>query len=154
MAGIIYREARLSDLPRIVQMKMAMFEESGYAGMLAINAQEMVLEDYYRLYEAKEAQHFVANVDKKIISCVGAFLKADLPYRYFKHSTYGFIGDVYTEPEQRGLRVSTELNKIALAWLREKGVSMVRLLATDAGRPIYENLGFVPTDEMVLEFKT
>lgn len=151
---ILYSEATLTDLPEIVEMKLAMFKESGYVDLLSKNVIEIILEDYQRLYKTNEAKHFVAISNKIIIACVGAFLKTDLPYRYFAPPKYGFIGDVYSMPENRQCGISTKLNKTALAWLREQGVIMVRLLASDAGRPIYENLGFTSTDEMSITFTT
>ena len=151
MSNIAFREACLEDFPRIVEMKVARFEEAGHASLLAKSAEGIVMDDYRRLYELNEAKHFVACIDKKIISCVGAFIKADLPYRYFEPSRYGFIGDVYTEPEERGRGLATALNKKALAWLKKRGVIMVRLLASNAGRKMYENLGFTSTDEMALK---
>ncbi|MEM6986094.1 MAG: GNAT family N-acetyltransferase, partial [Pseudomonadota bacterium] len=66
----------------------------------------------------------------------------------------GFIGDVYTAPSYRNHGISTTLNEKALDWLKSYGVSFVRLLASDAGRPIYERLGFSPDVDMVLRFDT
>jgi GNAT superfamily N-acetyltransferase len=49
----------------------------------------------------------------------------------------------------RGQGLARALSEQALDWLRHKGVRMVRLLASEAGRALYTQLGFVPTDEMV-----
>ena len=35
-----------------------------------------------------------------------------------------------------------------LAWTRDEGITSVVLHASDAGRPLYEDLGFVATNEM------
>ncbi len=148
MADILYLEATSVDIPEIVELKMAMFVESCHADKLAKNAKELVVEDYFGLYAENQAQHFVAKIDNKILGCVGAFIKSDLPYRYYKCPIYGFIGDVYTVPNSRNKGLSTKLNEMALAWLKKQGVTMVKLLASEAGRPIYEKLGFKSTDEM------
>jgi predicted GNAT family N-acyltransferase len=150
MSSIVYKRATTNDLSKIVAMKIAMFEETGNASLLSEDSEKLVLEDYERLYGLNKATHFLASLNDSIISCTGAFLKSDLPYRYFKPSKYGFIGDVYTYPEKRRLGATTELNKMAIAWLKTQGVTTVRLLATNAGRKIYERMGFVPSDEMVL----
>jgi GNAT superfamily N-acetyltransferase len=84
---------------------------------------------------------------------VGAFIKSDIPFRYFSKSQYGFIGDVYTIPTYRNFGISMRLNEEALNWLRDYGVNFVRLLASDAGRSIYERLGFSPDANMVLNFE-
>lgn len=86
------------------------------------------------------------------MAMVGAFLKSDLPFCYYKTPVYGFIGDVYTRAEYRERGFARSLNEQALAWLKARGVRMVRLLASEAGRPLYDALGFKPSVEMVLYF--
>ena len=141
--------ATTDDLPRIVEMKLAMFSESGHADLLAPNAGELILSDYRRLYTTAEAQHFLIRTGGVAIACAGAFLKSDVPFRYFRSPSYGFVGDVYTEPAFRGQGCAKVLSKNVLFWLRSRDIRMVRLLASEAGRPLYSKLGFVPTDEMV-----
>jgi GNAT superfamily N-acetyltransferase len=154
MQPIEVRTATGHDLRRIIAMKLAMFEESGHASALAANARDVIFEDYQRLYVIAEAQHFVAEANGAVIACAGAFLKSDLPFRYFQVPVYGFIGDVFTEPEFRSRGIAKALNEKALAWLHLKGVTMVRLLASEAGRPLYAKLGFVASEEMVFSGDT
>ena len=142
------------DIARIVDMKIEMFREFGYDQYLRENAREIIAEDYGRMYEANLAIHFLAKVDNQIVGVAGAFIKSDIPFRYFSKGHYGFIGDVYTVPTYRNLGISMKLNEEALNWLRDYGVGFVRLLASDAGRPIYERLGFSPDVDMVLNFET
>ena len=149
-----YGISSLDDIACIVDMKIEMFREFGYDRYLDKNAREIIIEDYRRMYEANLATHFFAQVDNRIVGIVGAFIKSDIPYRYFSKGHYGFIGDVYTAPTYRNHGISMELNKEALSWLRDYGVSFVRLLASDAGRPIYEKLGFSPDVDMILNFDT
>lgn len=154
MSPLEYGEASIEDLPRIVEMKLAMFEESGHARLLASNAKSIVLNDYLNLYENNRAIHLVVRSESRIIACAGAFLKNDLPFCYFDPPEYGFLGDVYTELEFRGRGVATRLSTDAVNWLKSHNVRMVRLLATDAASSIYAALGFKPTDEMALEWET
>ena len=37
-----------------------------------------------------------------------------------------------------------------LAWCRGEGIEVVELHASDEGRPLYESLGFIQTNEMRL----
>ncbi len=152
--NVEYGTATVEDLPRIVEMKVAMFEKASHHHLLADEAESLILKDYQHLYRENTAVHFVARDGGQIVASVGAFIKSDLPFRYFSQPTYGFVGDVYTEAEYRGAGIATTLTKEALSWFKSKGVVMVRLLASDAGRPIYERMGFTTTDEMELVFKT
>ena len=145
-----YRESTKSDLEWIVDYKKKMFIEFGRGDLLAKNFESIVIKDYESLYRKDLAKHFVCEVNDKPVAIVGAFIKSDLPFRYFVFSSYGFIGDVYTCQDQRGNGLASTLNNQAIDWLKSKGVSYVRLLASDAGRPIYEKLGFKPTEDMEL----
>ena len=58
------------------------------------------------------------------------------------------IVNVYTELEFRGQGLARQLMLTALDWLKEQGFRMAALHASDAGRHLYETLGFRPTNEM------
>lgn len=141
------------DLARVVEMKLAMFQEGGHAGLLAGDAREVIRRDYRSLYRRDLARHYVMRAEGRIVASAGAFLKSDLPYRYFATPFYGFIGDVYTEPAYRGRGMATQLTKEAIAWLAGRGATQIRLLAFDAARQIYVRMGFRATDEMVLDLR-
>jgi GNAT superfamily N-acetyltransferase len=144
------RPAQLQDLPVIVELKLAMLAEVNLSGLLATDAKEIILADYQQLYQEQRALHFVVEDNGIIVAMVGAFLKSDLPFRYYKTPNYGYIGDVYTQPVYRQQGFARQLNEQALTWLAVQGVTTVRLLATKQARPLYEALGFQPSDEMVL----
>lgn len=145
----IFDVATQKDLPQIVCMKLLIFTESGHANLLADGAYEVILADYQRLYVEGHARHYVARIDSNIVGCAGGFIKDDIPFRYFKTSRYGFIGDVYTDTPNRGNGIASRLSADVLAWLRSQNIGMVRLLASEDGRPIYRRLGFTSSDEMV-----
>ena len=54
-----YAVATIEDIPKIVEIKMDMFKESGHVDLLASNAYSIILDDYKELYEKKIASHFV-----------------------------------------------------------------------------------------------
>lgn len=58
------------------------------------------------------------------------------------------IQNVYTEPEWRRRGLAALLIKRILDWTREQGIDSVVLHASDAGRAVYERLGFIDTNEM------
>lgn len=142
--------ATTADLANIVSMKLAMFDEAGHAKLLAENAFDLILQDYQSLYAQGLAQHFLQCQDTHTIAMAGAFIKSDLPFRYFSSPAYGFLGDVYTHTAYRGQGLASALSDAAIAWLKGQGVGMVRLLASDAARAMYAKKGFVATDEMCL----
>jgi GNAT superfamily N-acetyltransferase len=60
----------------------------------------------------------------------------------------GNILNVYTRPENRRMGLARGLMDAALAWCRANGVRAVILHSSDAGRPLYESMGFTRTNEM------
>jgi GNAT superfamily N-acetyltransferase len=61
------------------------------------------------------------------------------------------LHNVHTLPEFRRRGFARRLVETAVAWCREEGFSRVTLNASAAGRPLYENLGFRPTNQMSLK---
>ena len=60
----------------------------------------------------------------------------------------GLIVNVYTERAWRRKGVADALMRELLQWCRGNGIESVVLHASDEGRPLYERLGFRPTNEM------
>lgn len=56
----------------------------------------------------------------------------------------GWIGALGVTPEERRRGLGAALAEGAVRWLRGRGARTVLLYATEAGRPVYERLGFVP----------
>ena len=127
-----------------------MFRDIGISDLLSEDAFDIIVEDYRGLYDRDEAIHFVAVHDSMIIATAGAFLKSDLPYRYFKVPFYGFIADVYTESIYRRQGLAQRLSGMAVDWLKSKESVMIKLVASAEAQPIYEKLGFQLSGEMVL----
>ncbi len=62
--------------------------------------------------------------------------------------TQGYIANVYTEPEWRRRGIARLIVEHLLDWSRQRGLSVITLHASDEGRPLYEQLGFMATNEM------
>ena len=60
----------------------------------------------------------------------------------------GLVLNVYTEPAWRRRGVADALMRELLRWCRGNGIDSVVLHASAEGRPLYERLGFAPTNEM------
>lgn len=58
------------------------------------------------------------------------------------------LRNVWTEPAWRRRGLGATLVRACVAWAEAHGVSGIVLHASDAGRPLYERLGFRPTNEM------
>ncbi len=65
----------------------------------------------------------------------------------------GYVWGVYVDPGYRGHGLARMLMEALLAYFRELDCTHVRLHASALGRPVYERLGFTPTNEMQLTLR-
>jgi GNAT superfamily N-acetyltransferase len=126
-----------------------MFEDMGQAGSDAISAvaesflRDMMPRGRYRGWLAvTEDGSVVAGAGVSIVDWPGS--PADPAPRR------GWIQNVYTEPEFRRQGLARRLMEVVIAWCREEGFVFITLHASPYGRPLYEELGFTPTNEMRL----
>lgn len=143
--------AEIDDIPAITLLKLKMFKEVKMEHILRSDFIQEVEKTYKEMYESGKAKHFIIENDNKVIACAGGFIKEDIPYCFFKEREYGFIGDVYVEPDFRKKGYARKLTNSVIKWLlTQKEVKTIRLLASHNARKLYESLGFKGTDEMVL----
>ncbi len=60
------------------------------------------------------------------------------------------VVNVFTERNHRRRGIARKLMEVIIAWCKEEGFHSVLLHASDEGKPLYESLGFKPTNEMRL----
>lgn len=147
------RLAGLEDIELIAKLKLKMFEDADKLHLLADDVQQLISKDYHKLYRKGEAQHFLIDSRTKTVAMAGAFIKNDLPYRYYKQSNYSFIGDVYSHPVFRRNGLAFLLTRRAIEWFEHRGVASIRLLASEEAKGLYRQLGFSETDEMIYQIK-
>ena len=61
----------------------------------------------------------------------------------------GYLLNVFVEPEYRKRGLAHELVERCMAEARRRGIRVVTLHSSQAGRSIYERVGFNPTNEMM-----
>lgn len=91
----------------------------------------------FDFYDARaDSALFVADLDGEIVGTAGATIFPGAP-------PTGWVHGIVVRPARQRTGLGARLTQTALAWLRARSVGAVLLLATDAGRPVYERLGFV-----------
>lgn len=61
------------------------------------------------------------------------------------------ILNMYTDPPFRRQGIARRIMQTMIDWCRKEGFVRVDLHASDQGRPLYESIGFEPTNEMRLK---
>ncbi len=99
------------------------------------------------------AQFFVArNGDGERIGM--AFVTASDHYRTHAFGTrYACVHGLYVKAEFRRRGVASALMTAVETWARENGYDVLRLRASEMGRPLYATLGFTPTTEVEKNLK-
>lgn len=58
--------------------------------------------------------------------------------------------NLVTDPRYRRRGIARHIMQVTLKWLAERGIRRMALHATEMARPLYEELGFVDSNEMRL----
>ena len=132
-----------------------MFEEMGFRDAVALDRVDDVSRQYfsealrigtYRGWLAEDAKG-------QIIGGGGIVIAAWPGYPGENHVQRVWILNMYTEPQARRRGVAKRLMEAMIEWCRTNGFSAVSLHASSAGRPLYETMGFQPTNEMKLPLR-
>jgi GNAT superfamily N-acetyltransferase len=150
------RAATLDDLPALVRHRRLMFVEMDGLKAITYAAAELDRMDATyaifareRLIDGRMQAWVIAQADR--IAASGAVLYTDwLPRPDGKRPVHAYVHSVYTEPAYRHIGLARRLLKAMIEECRSRGLPRVNLHASDQGRGLYEQLGFVATNEMRL----
>lgn len=152
MQDIRFRAAHPGDLPHILHHRLAMFEEMGHADAGVLDRVRFLSEAYFNgaLRDGSYRGWLAETAEGQVVGG-GGIVIADWPgHPGEKHARRAWILNMYTEPGLRRRGIARRLMKLMIAWCRAEGFTSVSLHASKDGRPIYEALGFRPTNEMRL----
>ena len=149
---ITIRTATTADCATILHHRRRMFEDmqEGTAEdldrMVAATGpwlERALLDGAYRGWLAVDSTHNVAAGGGILISSWPAGPRDARTQR-------AVILNVYAEPEFRRKGLARQLMLLMIQWLKDQGFSSVALHASEAGRHLYETLGFQQNNEMRL----
>jgi GNAT superfamily N-acetyltransferase len=146
------RVATLDDLPHLLRHRLAMFEDMGKLNDGGRAEVERASREYFQqALAAGTYKAWLAEQDDGRILAGGGLVIAAWPgYPGESHPRRAWILNVYTEPGVRRQGLARRVMQVIINWCRENGFYAVSLHASDAGRPLYESMGFQNTNEMRL----
>ena len=152
------RRAGPADVAVIARHRAMMFKDMR---ILAAEAYPRLLQDTERALAEimSKGEYFgwlaVAEAGAKVIGGAGVQLRRTLPFpggrpvgSAVSNGRQALVINVFTEPEWRRRGVARCLMEAVLSWAREVGIESVVLHASAEGRGLYDQLGFVATNEM------
>lgn len=150
-AAYTFRTATPADAETIVYQRNSMFIAMGVdsakveawsAPFLAWVSEKLVAGEYLG---------WLAISEEQVVAGAGLWLHDWIPSPLAAGVRRGYIMNVFTEPEHRGRGLARHLVEEALGYCRTQNIPVAVLHASDAGRPIYETIGFIQTNEMRLK---
>ena len=157
VAEIHARLAQPADIPLLARHRRNMFEEMArLAGAPhPLDMLERVEREYAALLApALGGSHIGFLIDDDAAACgiaSGTLWYAPwLPHPRYPQGTLAYLHSVWTDAPYRGRGYARAITQAAIAHARERGHTRLVLHASEAGRPIYEGLGFAASNEMAL----
>jgi len=155
MSDYVFRTVRVSDAPVVARHRIHMFMDMGELSESEAPDLEAASRDQLEnLIASGEYTGWLAEWDGRVVAGVGVLLHRLLPRAGdlgLRHEAY--VLNVYTEPEHRRRGLSQRLMLALIDWCRQQNLTRITLHASRFGRPVYEALGFVSTNEMRLVLK-
>ncbi|GAA5534655.1 GNAT family N-acetyltransferase [Deinococcus aluminii] len=145
--GYTLRRATAADAPVIAAQRAAMFADMG------VEYAEEVAQ-----FTPWAARHLAAGTylgwlveaEGQPVAGAGLLLLDWPPHFIDPQPLRSYLLNVYTHPDHRGGGLARTLTETAIAETRARGIRVMSLHASEAGRPIYQKLGFTATNEMRL----
>ena len=152
MSDFRIRPATLEDLPVIVHHRRRMFADMGKGTPEVLDAMGITTAAYlHRSIPDGWYRGWLAEAPNgRIVSGAGVALAPWPGSPEDPSPRRGIIINVYTEPDFRRRGLAEQLMTNVIEWCRAEGFHTVSLHASAYGRPLYEKLGFAPTNEMRL----
>jgi GNAT superfamily N-acetyltransferase len=143
------RALSVTDLVLIRAHRRSMFLEAG-KDIEAVTA----MEPYFERWLSDNLENgtyfgFIAEINGSAIGGIGMMTVPWPPHpMHPTQATRAYVLNVYVDVAQRGQGVARKMMEAADAEFRARGLSYAILHATDAGRPLYERMGWAQTSEM------
>lgn len=147
------RPATIADIPHIVEHREQMFREMGiqaqFEDMRA--ATELWLR---HALPSKTYLGWVATTDQGQVAAGGGLIVIPWPPGPISlDPRCGFVFNVYTQPAHRQQGLARRLMDAMHAYCRAEGIERLVLNASTFGKPLYEAMGYVTTNEPMMRFK-
>jgi GNAT superfamily N-acetyltransferase len=108
----------------------------------------------WRKLQTGEMVAFVARTPQGEIAGSGCiWLREEQPKPTAPGQVTPYLMSMYTEPGARKKGAASSVVEAAVEWCRRHGYPRVTLHSSDAGRKVYESLGFERTNEMRLALR-
>jgi GNAT superfamily N-acetyltransferase len=151
---VTIRQATVDDIPDLVLLRRVMCEGMGWDDPAKLDVMGQAASVYFG--QAIPAGDFcgwlAVTPTGDVVGTGGVIIDRHIPTPANPSGKVGYILNIATIPSYRRQGIARRILQMILAWLREQGIQRASLHTSDAGRSLYESLGFEPVpNEMRLE---
>ena len=117
---------------------------------LAADWEEITLKYIHHARQNLQYQAFIAEIEGKIVGSAGCQLFDGLYPQIIKAESrlYGYIWGVYVEKAYRDRGIGKQLTIQTKDYLKSIGCTKAVLHASPQGKPVYERIGFISSNQM------
>lgn len=154
MRTITLREAASGDIPVLVVHWRRMYEDWGasearHFAPTDLEAMAKAYAEYLEIHLAsRTVRAWIANAGGEVIASGAVSILAYPPGPGTTSEHTALLHSMYTVPEHRRRGIARRIVETAIAFCRENGCKRITLggRGTDAGRSLYESVGFKPIE--------
>jgi len=139
----LIREASAADIPTLLEFRLAMMVDisggeipAGYGELSRVN------ETWLREHFGRDFSALLAEFGGRPVASAGLMWFNHPPGIQNPGGREAYILNVYTKPEARRMGAARLLVEQLIAQAGAAGTRMIWLRASEAGRPLYESMGF------------
>jgi ribosomal protein S18 acetylase RimI-like enzyme len=150
--GIEIRPGTVDDIEDLVRLRRLMFTEMGFRDPARLEAADEACRAYFaRTVPTGDYRAWVAQTPAgRIVACGGAVVDQHPPGPDNLDGRVGYVMNLSTEPEYRRRGLCRAILNQIMSWVRTERIALVSLHATEVGRLLYRQFGFVESNEMRL----
>ena len=152
---IIIRKATITDLPDLVRLRRMMFEAMGFDDLDQLDAADAAAKNYFveAIPEGKFVGWLAITNSGVAVGSGGVVIDLRPPGPENLSGQTGYIMNMVTDSRYRRKSIARYITQAILEWLSEQGIIFATLHASEMGWPLYQELGFVDSNEMRLKIK-
>lgn len=140
---IEYRKANIADIENLVQMRMAMLcEGTDLPEKFRVKLHDNTMEYFMNGLLENNFIVWIAVNGGEIVAMSGLTFYILPPNDLCPNGKTAYIGNVYTLPAFRKQGIAAKLIPMLIEEAKQDGCERILLNTTDAGRSLYEKLGF------------
>lgn len=144
------RPATIADIPHIVEHRAQMFRDMGIPAQFEDMAAATELWLRHALPSHTYRGWMAVTESGEVAAGGGLIVIPWPPGPMTMDPRCAFIFNVYTKPEHRKQGLGRRLMDAMHDWARSEGIERVVLNASVFGKPVYEAMGYVVTDEPMM----